>query len=118
MTVAQALPVSAPAAFADVAPLRTHFYTVALRAPAGDALPANVDMRLLTDGMMQRIRAHAQEKLVDGIVRLTADGQSLAQRGIFFMQAPARFAEEIRNLDGIKSVDMPLKPQRHPRRSR
>lgn len=118
MTVATMTAAPATPAFADTPSLRTHFYTVALRTPDGRDLPANVDMRLLTDGMMQRIRQHAQDKLIDGIVRLTADGQSLAERGIFFMQAPARFAEEIRNIDGIKSVDMPLKPQRHPRRSR
>ncbi len=95
-------------------PLRLRFYTVAVRPPA----PAqSVDLRLLTDVMMQRIRARAQDMLVDQSVRLTADSSALASKGIFFMQAPARFAEDVRHLDGIQSVDVPVnKRKSHPRR--
>lgn len=97
-------------------PLRLRFYTVAVRPPA--PTPAqSVDLRLLTDVMMQRIRARAQDMLVDQSVRLTADSSALASKGIFFMQAPARFAEDVRHLDGIQSVDVPAnKRKSHPRR--
>lgn len=102
-------------------PLRLHFYTVAIRPPSAAAVenaPAGmVDLRLLTDAMMQQVRARAKDMLVDQSVRLTVDQTALAQKGIFFMQAPARFAEDIRHLDGIKSVDTPLnKRKSHPRR--
>lgn len=101
--------------------LRLQFYTVAVRPPAAAAVaaaaPGLVDLRLLTDSMMQKIREHALAHQLDEAVRLTGDAQSLSQKGIFFMQAPARFAEEIRTLEGIQSVDMPLKPSRQPRRA-
>ncbi len=102
-------------------PLRLHFYTVAVRPPAAAAVLAapegKVDLRLLTDAMMQQVRNHAQDMLLDNSVRLTADTSALAAKGIFFMQAPARFAENVRNLDGIQSVDTPLnKRKTHPRR--
>ncbi len=102
-------------------PLRLHFYTVAVRPPAAEAVnaaPAGmVDLRLLTDAMMQQVRAKAKDMLVEESVRLTVDASALAQKGIFFMQAPARFAEDVRNLDGIQSVDTPLnKRKSHPRR--
>lgn len=102
-------------------PLRLHFYTVAVRPPAADIVaqaPAGmVDLRLLTDTMMQQVRAKAKDMLVEESVRLTVDASALAQKGIFFMQAPARFAEDIRQLDGIQSVETPLKKRKtHPRR--
>ncbi len=101
--------------------LRLQFYTVAIRPPAAAAVaaatPGLVDLRLLTDMMMQKIRDYALTQQLDAAVRLTTDAQSLSQKGIFFMQAPARFAEEIRTLDGIASVETPLKPSRQPRRA-
>lgn len=102
-------------------PLRLHFYTVAVRPPSAEAVaqaPAGmVDLRLLTDTMMQQVRAKAKDMLVDQSVRLTVDQTALAQKGIFFMQAPARFAEDVRHLEGIQSVDTPLnKRKSHPRR--
>lgn len=103
-------------------PLRLHFYTVALRAPATPLQAARTasqlaDMTGLTDAMMERIRARAHDLQLDESVRLTGDAQALAQKGIFFMQAPARFADAVRGLDGIKSVDTPLnKRKTHPRR--
>lgn len=101
--------------------LRLHFYTVAVRPPSANAVaqaPAGlVDLRLLTDTMMQQVRNRAHDLLLDHSVRLTADPTALAHKGIFFMQAPARFAEDVRNIDGIHSVVMPLnKRKSHPRR--
>lgn len=100
-------------------PLRLHFYTVAIRPPlhAETTSDSKVDLRLLTDAMMQQVRSKAQDMLIDHSVRLTADTSALAAKGIFFMQAPARFAEDIKNLDGIQSVDAPMsKRKTHPRR--
>lgn len=100
--------------------IRLNFYTVAVRPPAADAVaaaaPGLVDLRLLTDTMMQKIRARAEDQDLAGAVRVTGDAQSLSQKGIFFMQAPARFADDIRLLDGIQSVDTPLNKRRPPRR--
>ena len=104
--------------------LRLHFYTVAVRPPATATLHTAArhvkelaDMSGLTDVMMERIRARAHDLQLDSSVRLTGDAQALAQKGIFFMQAPARFADDIRGLDGIQSVDTPLnKRKTHPRR--
>lgn len=106
-------PVFEPAAAAS---LRTHFYAVAVCAPAARALAAgNIDLRLLTDGVMQRVRERAANMEMLDTVRLTSDAQTLSRQGIFFMQAPAQFADAIRAIDGVKSVEMPLK-QRQPRR--
>lgn len=111
-TATVASPIFEPAA----QPLRTHFYAVAVCAPAARALASgNVDLRFLTESVMQRILDRAQDMQMTDAVRLTSDRQTLSKQGIFFMQAPAQFAEGLRGVEGVKSVDMPLK-QRQPRR--
>jgi hypothetical protein len=104
------------------ADLRLQFYTVAVRSPADidsmkPARPGVVDLRLLGDAAMQRIRAMAENCQLANAVRITGDTKMLAEKGEFFMQAPARFADDIRQLDGIKSVKTPLNPRRQPRRA-
>lgn len=85
--------------------LRTHFYTVALYAGRNKAC----DLASATEQVMAKIRDRAQAQSMADSVQLTADGQALSRKGIFFMQAPARFADEVRMIEGIGSVDMPIK---------
>ncbi len=101
-----------PAIFSPTTePLRLHFYTVALHPVTSG------DLRGATDAMIARLRARAEAQKLEQSVRITADGQALAQKGIFFLQAPARFADDVRATEGVKSVDTPLnKRKSHPRR--
>ena len=85
--------------------LRTHFYTVALYAGKSKTM----DLADVTEQVMAKIRDRASAQSLADSVQLTADGQTLSRKGIFFMQAPARFADEVRMIDGIGSVEMPIK---------
>ncbi len=85
--------------------LRTHFYTVALYTGKNRA----ADLAGVTEQVMAKIIERAQAQSLADSVQLTADGQGLSRKGIFFMQAPARFADEVRMLDGVGSVETPIK---------
>jgi hypothetical protein len=94
---------------------RPYLYTVgiAVGAPCPRA-----DFSAVTDKMVSRIQAYAASSDFAEKVKLTADTGSLRRQGIFFLHAPARFAAEVRTMDGIRYVEPPAarKPQRCLRR--
>ena len=92
--------------------VRTHFYSVAVKTPRGKKKDLTTD----TEKMMDSIRELALEKRVSTHVKLKKDDESLAKLGIFFMNAPERFAEEVKTIPGIKYVEKP--PARTIKKSR
>jgi hypothetical protein len=88
---------------AKPAKVRTHFYTVALKTGRS----TKKDFTAATEAMMASIEELARATDIAAHVTLKTDGEALTKLGIFFMNAPERFAEDVKNIDGIKSVEKP-----------
>lgn len=79
---------------------KTHLYSVSVTpksAPGGDA----------ADDVLEKIRALAEKEGVAEDIKLRSDDGSLKSRGIFFMNAPEKFAAKVKKIKGVKSVDKP-----------
>lgn len=83
--------------------LRTHFYSVAIQT--GRA--RKKDFTAATEKVMTAISTYAQEQGVADQVTLKKDDEALTRLGIFFMNAPERFAEAVKGMEGVKSVEKP-----------
>lgn len=83
--------------------VRTHFYSVAIATGRS----RKKDFTAQTEKIMGEIEALAEAQALTAHVTLKKDDESLAKLGIFFMNAPERFAEEVKGMDGIKSVEKP-----------
>lgn len=83
--------------------VRTQFYSVAVKTGRS----RKKDFTAETEKAMEHIRALAASRDMEGHVKLKKDGEALTKLGIFFMNAPERFAEEVKTLPAIKSVEVP-----------
>lgn len=83
---------------------RCYLYSVGLRAKGSRA---KSDMTRQVKAMMRQIAALAKAEGIDAYIKLQNDDGTLGSRGIFFMQAPAKFAAQIRKIEGIYYVERP-----------
>jgi len=89
-------------AFNDKA--KTYLYSIGIRAKGSRS---KADATEETRAMMKRIREMARDAGLQDQVKVQADDGTLGRRGIFFMNAPAKFAAQIRKLEGIHYVERP-----------
>lgn len=89
-------------AFNDKA--KTYLYSIGIRAKGSRS---RADATEDTKAMMKHIRDMAREAGLQGCVKVQADDGTLGKRGIFFMNAPAKFAAHIRKLNGVHYVERP-----------
>ncbi len=83
---------------------KCYVYSVGLRAKGSRA---KTDITEDVKAMMRRIREMAKTAGLENQVRVKNDDGTLGSRGIFFMHAPAKFAAQIRKLDGVHYVERP-----------
>jgi hypothetical protein len=83
---------------------KCYLYSVSLRAKGSRA---RTDITEDVKAMMRRIREMAKSAGLDAKVRVKNDDGTLGARGIFFMNAPARFAAQVRKIDGVHYVERP-----------
>lgn len=83
---------------------KCYIYSVGLRAKGSRA---KTDITDDVKAMMRRVREMAKNAGLDGEVKVKNDDGTLGSRGIFFMHAPAKFAAQIRKLDGVHYVERP-----------
>jgi hypothetical protein len=57
--------------------------------------------------MAAKIRDAAKEKGLEGKVKVQFEKGALAKAGIFFMNAPEKFAAAVKKMDGIETVTRP-----------
>lgn len=89
-------------AFNDKA--KTYLYSIGIRAKGSRS---KTDATEETKAMMKRIRDIARDAGIQDCVKVQADDGTLGKRGIFFMNAPAKFAAQIRKMDGVHYVERP-----------
>jgi len=89
-------------AFNDKA--RTYLYSIGIRAKGSRS---KADATADTEAMMKRIREIARDAGIQNCVKVQADDGTLGKRGIFFMNAPAKFAAQIRKIEGVHYVERP-----------
>lgn len=83
---------------------KCYVYSVGLRAKGSRA---KTDITDDVKAMMRRVRDMAKNAGLDGEVKVKNDDGTLGSRGIFFMHAPAKFAAQIRKLEGVHYVERP-----------
>lgn len=59
------------------------------------------------NGVVKQIRELAREEGYDRAVRIKLDDGSLNKVGIFFMNAPEKFAAKVKKIDGVQYVEKP-----------
>lgn len=89
-------------AFNDKA--KTYLYSIGIRAKGSRS---KADATEETQSMMKRIRDMARDAGIQDRVKVQADDGTLGKRGIFFMNAPAKFAAQVRKIDGVHYVEQP-----------
>lgn len=72
-----------------------------------------------TAAMAARIRQLARDEGFERMVKVKFDDGSLNKIGVFFMNAPEKFAAKVKRLEGIQSVEKPTdkKPAASARRA-
>jgi len=83
---------------------KTYLYSIGIRAKGSRSKADATDE---TKAMMRHIRDMAREAGLQACVKVQADDGTLGRRGIFFMNAPAKFAAQIRKIDGVHYVERP-----------
>ena len=83
---------------------RSYLYSVGIRAK-GSRSKADASTECVR--AMKQIREMAKEAGLQNVVKVQADDGTLGRRGIFFMNAPAKFAAQIRKLEGVHYVEQP-----------
>ncbi|HCS22715.1 MAG TPA: hypothetical protein PLW48_12180 [Alphaproteobacteria bacterium] len=83
---------------------KCYLYSVGLRAKGSRA---KTDITEDVKTMMRRIREMAKNAGLENQVRVKNDDGTLGSRGIFFMHAPAKFAAQIRKIEGVHYVERP-----------
>lgn len=83
---------------------KTYLYSIGLRAKGSRS---RADATAETEAMMKKIRGMAKDAGLQDCVKVQADDGTLAKRGIFFMNAPAKFAAQIRKMDGVHYAERP-----------
>jgi len=82
--------------------LRKQFYSVSVM-PVKSRQPG----QQRTEKVMDEVQALAAAKGFDDVTVRT-DGESMTRLGIFFMSATEAFADEVRKLASVKSVEKPI----------
>jgi hypothetical protein len=84
---------------------KTFLYSVSVRPPYSRRKDFTEDMQ----AMAKRIRELAEEEGCSAKVRISFDDGSLNMNklGIFFMNAPEKFAAKVKKLDGVQYVEKP-----------
>ena len=62
----------------------------------------------------ERIRELAREEGYSPSVRIKFDDGALGKLGIFFMNAPEKFAAKVKKIEGIHSVEKPTERKTSP----
>lgn len=93
---------------------RQHFYSVSIRT---DGRQKNKDHTSTTKKKVTEIKNLAASMGFDDVT-VKMEDETLAKLGIFFMQAPERFAEDVKNIDGIKTVEKPAAATKKPGRGK
>lgn len=89
-------------AFNDKA--KTYLYSIGVRAKGSRS---KADATEEVQQMMKHIREMAREAGIQDRVKVQADDGSLGKRGIFFMNAPAKFAAMVRKIEGVHYAEQP-----------
>lgn len=83
---------------------KCYLYSVSLRARGSRA---KTDITDDVRAMMRRVREMAKSAGLDEQVKVKIDDGTLARRGIFFMHAPAKFAAQVRKIEGVHYAERP-----------
>ena len=83
---------------------KCYLYSVGLRAKGSRA---KTDITEDVKTMMRRIRDMAKSAGLDQDVKVKLDDGTLARRGIFFMHAQAKFAAQVRKVEGVHYAERP-----------
>lgn len=84
--------------------IKSHFYSVSLRT---SAKTRKKDNTADTKKKITEIKALAAAQGFEDDVKINSGDETLARLGIFFMNAPEKFAEKVKKLEGIKEVEKP-----------
>ncbi len=82
---------------------KTFLYSVSVRPKYSRKTDFTEDM----SAAAKRIRELADEEGCSGKVRISFDDGGLNKLGIFFMNAPEKFAAKVKKLDGVQYVEKP-----------
>ncbi|MBI1214375.1 MAG: hypothetical protein GC185_00985 [Alphaproteobacteria bacterium] len=82
---------------------KSYLYSINLRPKYSRKKDFSEDIR----EMAARIRQLARDEGYGRMVRVKFDDGSLNKIGVFFMNAPEKFAAKVKKLDGIQSVEKP-----------
>jgi len=91
---------------------KSYLYSVSVRPKYSRRTDFSEEIRNATALIRQLAR---DEGYAPG-VRIRSDDGALAKLGIFFMNAPEKFAAKVRKLEGVQSVEKPAdKPAKKPK---
>lgn len=97
----------------DKSKVRSHFYSVSIKT---DARSRKKDHTATTEKKIEEIRNLAASAGFEDMVKIRQDDETMTRLGIFFMNAPEKFAEKVKRLEGIKQVERPA--EKKPRKGR
>lgn len=82
---------------------RTFLYSVSVRPKYSRKTDFTEDMQEAA----KRIKELAEEEGCENKVKVSFDDGSLNKLGIFFMNAPEKFAAKVKKIDGVQYVEKP-----------
>lgn len=83
--------------------IRSHFYSVSIKTDKS----RKKDNKVETEKKIGEIKTLAASAGFEDAVKIRQDDETMLRLGIFFMNAPEKFAEKVKKLDGIKQVTKP-----------
>lgn len=87
---------------------KQHFYSVSIRADK------KKDNTRDTQRAMAKVKALAASMDFADAVEIKTDGETFTRLGIFFMNAPEKFADQVKDLDNIVEVKKPAERKSAP----
>jgi hypothetical protein len=82
---------------------KTFLYSISVRPPYSRRKDFSGDIK----EMAETIKSLAEEEGCEKMVKVQFDDGSLNKAGIFFMNAPEKFAAKVKKLDGVQYVEKP-----------
>lgn len=87
----------------DEKSIKTHFYSVSIKTNAKSRKDSTAD----TKKKITEIKALAASAGFGDEVSIRQEDETMSRLGIFFMNAPEKFAEKVKKLEDIKQVAKP-----------
>lgn len=82
---------------------RKYLYSIGIK-PKGSR---KADFTAAARAMAKQIEDLAAEAGYEEAVKINIDDKSLARLGIFFINAPAKFAAKVKDIEGVQSIEKP-----------